>query len=51
MKKLLLTLTAILMFALTACTSTTNPLSSEYDENQDGKSGHIPLYSGHRENG
>ena len=48
MKKLTYTLIAILMIALTACS---NPVSSEYNENQGNGNEHTPLYSGHSQNG
>ena len=47
MKKITLTIIAVLMIALTACN---NPLSSEY-EDQGTNNGHTPLYSGYSENG
>lgn len=47
MKNVILSIIMIVMIVLTACS---NPVSSEYDE-QDTSNGHIPLYSGHSENG
>lgn len=35
MKKISFAIVSLFLFALVACSSTTNPLSSEYDEGQD----------------
>ena len=48
MKKLTITLIGLLMIALTACS---NPVSSEYNDNQGNENGHSPLYSGTSERG
>jgi len=48
MKKITIALIALLTIALTACS---NPISSEYDNNQDADNSHTPLYSGINEHG
>ena len=48
MKKITFALIALLMIALTACS---NPMSSEFDNNNGEENGHSPLYSGYSQNG
>lgn len=51
MKKIALLLITLIFVGLTACTSTTNPLSSEYEEDLGNDNGHRPQYSGESQNG